>query len=174
MENESEKFKSNNNKINFPLIHSKKYGKIYIVTFLQIIILLMIILFYAKNTDFRKNQKLNLFYNQNANDDIFIDNNLTNELSKKVRILKILTNNDEIEYKGMLECLLNDPDEKYCIYHLISPKQVLGKHRILLGGKSDGGYVLLDDFDDIKIAYSFGIDKRIQFDKALADRGIDV
>ena len=174
MENESEKFKSNNNKINFPLIHSKKYGKIYIVIFLQIIILLMIILFYAKNTDFRKNQKLNLFCNQNANDDIFIDNNLTNELSKKVRILKILTNNDEIEYKGMLECLLNDPDEKYCIYHLISPKQVLGKHRILLGGKSDGGYVLLDDFDDIKIAYSFGIDKRIQFDKALADRGIDV
>ena len=35
-------------------------------------------------------------------------------------------------------------------------------------------YVILDDLKDIKIAYSFGISKKIQFDKALADRGIDV
>ena len=32
----------------------------------------------------------------------------------------------------------------------------------------------IDDFDNIKIAYSFGISKNIQFDKALADKGIDV
>ena len=35
-------------------------------------------------------------------------------------------------------------------------------------------YVLLDDFENIKIAYSFGISSNIQFDKALADKGIEV
>ena len=33
---------------------------------------------------------------------------------------------------------------------------------------------MLDDFENIKIAYSIGIRDIIQFDKALADRGIDV
>lgn len=40
--------------------------------------------------------------------------------------------------------------------------------------KTDGCYVLLDDFKNIKIAYSFGISNKIQFDDALAKRGIDV
>ena len=50
----------------------------------------------------------------------------------------------------------------------------LGKERILIGEKKDGCYVLLNDFKNIKIAYSFGIFDKIQFDKSLADRGIDV
>lgn len=174
MDNDNEKLKINNNKIYYPLIQSKKYGKMQIVLLLQIFILLMTTLLYFKIIDDSKKHKLNLFHKKSENVEIFIDNNLNNELSKKIRILKLLTNNDEKEYKGMLECLLNDPDEKSCIYHLISPKQVLGKHRILLGSKSDGCYVLLDDFDNIKIAYSFGIGTKIQFDKALADKGIDV
>ena len=62
----------------------------------------------------------------------------------------------------------------FCIYNHIVPKKVIGKNRILLGEKSDGCYVLLDDFKDIKIAYSFGISNMIQFDKSLADRNIDV
>ena len=33
---------------------------------------------------------------------------------------------------------------------------------------------MLDDFENIKIAYSIGIKDIIQFDKALADKGIDV
>ena len=33
---------------------------------------------------------------------------------------------------------------------------------------------MLDDFKNIKIAYSFGIRAEIQFDKNLADRGIDI
>ena len=49
----------------------------------------------------------------------------------------MLTNNDENEYKGIQECLINDPEEKYCIYHLILPKAVVGKKRILLGEKSN-------------------------------------
>ena len=97
-----------------------------------------------------------------------------NLLSDKISFLKILTNNDELQYKGMLECLLKNPDNEKCIYHLISTKKVLGRNRILLGDKYDGCYVLLDDFINTTIAYSFGISGNIQFDKALADRGIDV
>ena len=106
-----------------------------------------------------------------------IDNiklNKKNNLYEKIKLLKILTNNNENEYKGIQECLINDPDEKLCIYHLILPKEVVGKKRILLGEKYDGCYVLLDDFENIKIAYSFGISNNILFDKALADKGIEV
>ena len=97
-------------------------------------------------------------------------------LSDKLKLLKLYTNNNELRYKGLENCLTMDPDSQNCIYHLIVPKKVVGKKRILLGNKNegDGIYVILDDFKDIKIAYSFGISRRIQFDKALADRGIDV
>ena len=44
----------------------------------------------------------------------------------------------------------------------------------LIGEKRDGCYVLLNDFKDIRIAYSFGISNMIHFDQGLADRGIDV
>jgi len=93
---------------------------------------------------------------------------------EKIKYLRLLTNNDEKSYKGIQECLLNDPDQKFCIYHLILPKEVIGKQKTLLGEKGDGCYVLLDDFENIKYAYSFGIYTNTQFDKALADRGIDV
>ena len=113
-------------------------------------------------------------FNNNKNEKYQYNNYRLNNLSKKIHELKIITNNNENEYKGMLECLINDPDEKNCIYHLISPKSVVGKKRILIGEKSDGCYVLLDDFSNIKIAYSFGIGSNVKFDKALADKGIDV
>jgi hypothetical protein len=74
----------------------------------------------------------------------------------------------------MEDCLLNGPDKLFCFYHFIYPKKVIGKKRILLGKKTDGCYVLLDDFKNIKIAYSFGISNKIQFDDALARRCIDV
>ena len=57
---------------------------------------------------------------------------------------------------------------------MIYPKKVLGKKRTLIGAKGPGCYVLLDDFEKIKIAYSFGISTYIEFDNALANRGIDV
>ena len=43
-----------------------------------------------------------------------------------------------------------------------------------IGTNSDGGYILLDIFENVKIAYSFGISTEISFDKALADKNIDV
>ena len=100
--------------------------------------------------------------------------NIRNSISEKIKHFKILTNNNEKEYKGIQECLLNNHEEKFCIYQLILPKEVVGKKRILLGEKNDGCYVLLDDFENIKYAYSFGIGKNIQFDKALAEKGIDI
>ena len=40
--------------------------------------------------------------------------------------------------------------------------------------KDNGCYVLLDDFKDIKYAYSFGISFMVQFDDELTKRDIDV
>ena len=85
------------------------------------------------------------------------NNNNKTIISEKINLLKMMTNNDENEYKGIKNCLENDPDKLECIYHLMNTKEVIGKKRILLGEKSDGCYVLLDDFQNIKIAYSFGI-----------------
>ena len=121
------------------------------------IILLKNILFkkiYFKTLDMNNNNKIIIF--------------------EKINLLKMMTNNDENEYKGIKNCLENDPDKLECIYHLMNTKEVIGKKRILLGEKSDGCYVLLDDFQNIKIAYSFGISTNIQFDEELAKRRIDV
>ena len=135
------------------------------ILYLQIIILLLIFLtlFYLT-----KNIALN---RQNSEEKPKI---IRDSISQKLKYLKILTNNNKKEYEGIKECLLNNPDEKFCIYHLILPYEVVGKKRILLGEKRDGCYVLLDDFENIKYAYSFGIKRNIQFDKTLAEKGIDI
>ena len=69
---------------------------------------------------------------------------------------------------------LNTIKNESSIYQIIKPKQVLGKKKVRIGADKDGGYILLDDFENIKIAYSFGIFDEISFDKGLADRNIDV
>ena len=144
---------------------------IYLLTLNLLLILLIIIFYLIKNNIFNKPKKQGIKEIKEIKEITKINRNTTLE---KIKYLKIITNNNEKEYKGIQECLLNDPDQKFCIYHLILPKEVVGKKRILLGAKSDGCYVLLDDFENIKIAYSFGISTNIQFDKALADKGIDV
>ena len=88
--------------------------------------------------------------------------------------LKIMTNYNELRYEGIKKCLFNQTDEDMCIYHFLCPKKVKGKKRVLIGKKGDGCYVMLNDFENIKIAYSIGIRDIIQFDKDLADKGIDV
>ena len=91
-----------------------------------------------------------------------------------IELLRLMTLNDKELYEGTEKCLLNNPDEELCIYQFLCPKEVKGKNKILLGDRKDGSYVMLNDFENIKIAYSIGINRMIQFDKALADRGIDV
>jgi len=114
----------------------------------------------------------------NQNKLLILENQILSRLKlngiDKIKLLKIITNNNIMYYQGIEKCLLNDPDSQLCIYHLLVPKKVVGKERILIGGKGDGSYILLNDFKNIKIAYSFGIGKSIQFDKYLADKGIDV
>jgi hypothetical protein len=69
---------------------------------------------------------------------------------------------------------LDNIKNESCIYQILKPKGVVGKNKVRIGAKGDGGYVLLDDFKNIKIAYSFGISNEISFDKELADKNIDV
>lgn len=53
-------------------------------------------------------------------------------------------------------------------------KPVGNKDFVRLGKRYDGGYVLLDDFaEDMKV-YSFGIFNDVSFDKALAERGLQI
>ena len=98
----------------------------------------------------------------------------TAKLNSKVDLLKILTNNDKTLYNGPQNCLENNRNDIKCVYQFLCPKKVIGKTRILMGHHRDGSYVMLDDFENIKIAYSIGINKLIQFDKALADKGIEI
>ena len=110
----------------------------------------------------------------NSTNNKAINKTIYETINEKLKLLKIITNNNKYQYEGAENCLLNDPDSQYCIYHLIAPKKVVGKKRILNGPKTDGSYVTLDDFEDIKIAYSIGIGDNIIFDKSLAERGIDI
>ena len=64
--------------------------------------------------------------------------------------------------------------KEYNFNKMLCPKEVVGKNKILAGNYGDGGYVILDDLAQIKIAYSFGISNIISFDEFLAKRGIDV
>jgi hypothetical protein len=168
------------NKMNSDKLSAKIFCKINKLILLQIINLFFIFLLLFEIYSSKKNQGKYLYQNYDKNNytnnyNNKKDDNHLDKLYEKIKLLKIITNNDESEYKGMLKCLIaGDPDSEYCIYHLISPKKVIGKNRILLGKKSYGCYILLDDFENINIAYSFGIGRDIQFDKYLADRGIDV
>ena len=53
-------------------------------------------------------------------------------------------------------------------------KKVRGFEFMRAGRNEDGGYLLLDDFEPRKIAYSFGISDDFSWDDDIADRGCDV
>ena len=118
----------NNKLTNLYSNYNYKYVKLI---FIEILILLALFVFIPKT-----NKK-----------SYFLDNYITrkskinNNIKEKITLLKLMTNNNENEYKNIQECLLNDPDKLYCIYHLISTKDVLNKKRVLIGEKRDGGYL---------------------------------
>ena len=103
-----------------------------------------------------------------------IKKNKIKKRNSNVEKLKLLTNNDKTLYEGAEKCLVNNPDEEKCIYQFLCPKEVVNKTKVLMGYRGDGSYVMLDDFENIKIAYSIGIGNMIQFDNALRYKGIDV
>ena len=57
---------------------------------------------------------------------------------------------------------------------LLGPHDVTDHRKVRLGRDSDGGYVMLDDFEAVGTALSFGIGADASWDVALADRGIRV
>ena len=92
------------------------------------------------------------------------------------KILKIIDSKNFIlnaQFEAFFS-YLNNFKNKSSIYQLLKPKEVLGKNKVRIGAEGDGGYVLLNDFENIKFAYSFGISSEISFDKALADKNIDI
>jgi hypothetical protein len=57
---------------------------------------------------------------------------------------------------------------------LMAPMDVPEQQFIRVGTKSDGGYVMLNAFANIKAAYSFGIGTDVSWDLAIAEKGIPV
>jgi hypothetical protein len=55
---------------------------------------------------------------------------------------------------------------------LFSPERVHGFSKIRVGSEYDGGYVMIDDFDAIDLALSFGVETNADWDLELANRGI--
>ena len=95
-------------------------------------------------------------------------NKESNQLIEKLnlidlKLIKILKNQ---------KTLINK--RKMNLYDFIRPREVLGHKKIRIGRKADGGYILLDDLRNIKIAYSFGISNEISFDNDLSKKNIDV
>lgn len=168
--------------------------KSFITNKFQVFIIILFILFYIdsklKNIkivhSLKKIEKILLTqtktteenkYLQQENMEIkkIVENKSINKAIGTIELLKLMTNNDEDKYKGAENCLLNENnDSELCLYRFLCPKEVVGKKRVLVGKKVDKGYVLLDDFKNVKIAYSFGINDKVEFDIELADRGIDV
>lgn len=73
-----------------------------------------------------------------------------NNLKKLARIRKLLAVQDVEDYSGN--------KDKY----------------VRIGKNNDGGYVMLNDFDGVTAAYSFGICNDVSWDTFFAERGIDI
>jgi hypothetical protein len=70
-----------------------------------------------------------------------------------------------------------DPDVQKRILPILRklrPHKVKAASKIRVGRDYDGGYVMVDDFEGVKIAYSLGIKDDVSWDLHIADRGIDV
>ena len=57
---------------------------------------------------------------------------------------------------------------------LLAPCRAVGHRKVRLGGPGDGAYVMLDDFDGVATAFSLGVGPNVDWDVAVAARGIDV
>ena len=57
---------------------------------------------------------------------------------------------------------------------LLRPHRASGVRKVRLGGSHDGGYVCLDDFNEMAGALSLGVGRDSTWDAAIADRGLIV
>lgn len=96
------------------------------------------------------------------------------EIKKQIEGLNI-----SVSVRNILETeILNSPQKDLYFQKLkeiLSCKKVRGKDFVRIGGdQGDGGYVMVDDFDDNMRAYSFGIGNNVTWDMDIANRNIEV
>jgi hypothetical protein len=60
------------------------------------------------------------------------------------------------------------------LLRFLKPYRAIGLDMVRIGRPFDGGYVMVDAFDGVEIAYSLGINGDISWDFDIAQRGIDV
>jgi hypothetical protein len=60
------------------------------------------------------------------------------------------------------------------LLRMLAPQRAEGVAKIRVGGRHDGGYVMLDDFRGIDGAYSLGIGPDVAWDLAMARRGVPI
>lgn len=57
---------------------------------------------------------------------------------------------------------------------MLSPQTAVGTSKVRLGCPNDGGYVMLNDFEGVSAALSFGIEGNVTWDEDAARRGLHV
>lgn len=57
---------------------------------------------------------------------------------------------------------------------LFAPEKIEGYQKTRIGSAGDGGYVMIDDFKDIDLALSLGIENNVDWDLDVVNRGIHV
>jgi hypothetical protein len=60
------------------------------------------------------------------------------------------------------------------VLRFLRPYQAEGVRKARFGSPTDGGYILIDDFDRIDAVFSFGIEQNASWDVSVADRGVPV
>jgi hypothetical protein len=60
------------------------------------------------------------------------------------------------------------------VLRLLRPQDAFGVKKVRLGGKGDGGYVVLDDFIGIETVIGCGVGWDVSFERTFAERGIPV
>ncbi len=87
------------------------------------------------------------------------------ELEEDMRRLKnVASLHEYVAYYGKIGEILS----------VLRPYSVVGVPKVRIGGKGDGGYVMLDPGRNGGVAYSFGISTKSPWDIEMASRGYDV
>ena len=103
----------------------------------------------------------NLISNFKKNDSFILNN--TNQFEKIISEIK--TFKDLLKKK--IEMIDTPENRALKLYSLLSTRKVVGKNKIRIGGKRDGGYVMLDDINNTNVAYSIGVAGTYTFEESL-------
>jgi hypothetical protein len=146
--------------------------KLFLCMFIGLSCIIFLYCFFLKKEEIKIN-KIIIKKNNKYVDDTNNTTELNLNLNYKFNLLNNLIGKNK-EYNLIKNCLIKNPDEELCIYHLLAPKKLKGKELKLYGHRQDGGYILLNDISNIKVAYSFGIADDVSLEKEFADNNIDI